>query len=418
MRFRQSLLCFLLFFGFSTLALALTNPETGQPKTFLGPFVQLSREDTLTQTLGFSALTELGLNNVRVGGTVGWLATDTQRLKLSLEYLWQRIAYNFFSGQTNQWVSQGALGGAYEGDLPRDWLWQPALTFSGFISHAPSKSLSNTVGQFLDDGVVTNYTNFRRIAGSNAAGVSPGVSIKPWMGGTIGLNLNYDSVRYDMLYGPNQDAKGFGGTVSWHQSLNYRTDFNILGSVRAPFNLISGDVGIVTPTTLGFWRFGIGSNYELGKNTLPDTYSLMFTASYLPNQPKEASRHAQSVADKFIDFLATPAVYLPQVLAVPDEQVSHCIAGPMLYTDIGDNIPGGFGFEGPVDVALNSYFTGNELTYTINYHGQPNNGSLVVVNGRLIGNNNYPGGEYSSITVVAHNACGSANSNTFIVRTL
>ena len=103
---------------------------------------------------------------------------------------------------------------------------------------------------------------------------------------------------------------------------------------------------------------------------------------------------------------------------MPDEQISHCVGGPTLFTDLGDNIPGGIGYEGPIDVDLNSYFSGNELTYTINYHGQPNNGSLIIANGHLIGNNNYPGGEYSSITVVAHNACGSVNSNTFIVRTL
>ena len=48
--------------------------------------------------------------------------------------------------------------------------------------------------------MVANFIDNRRIAGSNAAGISPGLSIMPWSGGRIGAAVNYDNVRYDMRH--------------------------------------------------------------------------------------------------------------------------------------------------------------------------------------------------------------------------
>lgn len=399
----------------SHFAHALTNPPGSSPKTFLGPILQLSRQDTFTENTGFAVLGEAGPKNFRASGTLGFISTPHQRFKLSAEYLWQNITYAFFSGDSSQWVSQGALGLAYEADVPNDHRFQTQFNVSGFLSHAPSKNLSTEMGTYLNDNVVTNFMDFRRIAGSNAGGVSPGVTVQPWEGGKLNLNLNYDSVRYDTVYVENQDAKGLGGTVSLNQALMHNFDLNALASVRAPFNQYEADLGWTTDTSLGEWRLGLGSTLVIGKNTLPSTYNLTLIANYLPNQPQPRSTRAKIAAWRFIDWLAKPAVYLPQVLAIPDERIANCGALPSIINIIGDNVPpsGDIGIEGPFSIPLNVIFAGENLTYTVNYNGQPNNGSVVVVNGVLIGNNNYPAGQYTNISVTARNECGAITSNLF-----
>lgn len=405
----------LTLFIMSSFSYALTNPPGSDPKTFLGPILQLSRQDTFTENTGFAVLGEAGPRNFRASGTLGFITTPHQRLKLSLEYLWQNITYAFFSGDSSQWVSQGALGLAYEADVPSDHRFQTQFNFSGFLSHAPSKTLSTETGTYLNNNVVTNFMDFRRIAGSNAGGVSPGLTTQPWEGGKLNLNVNYDNVRYDTTYTTNKDAKGLGGTVSLNQALVHNVDLNALASVRAPFNQYEADLGWTTPTKLGEWRIGLGSDVVIGKNTLPSTYTLTLSANYLPNQPEPHSTRAKIAAWRFIDWLSKPAVYLPQVLAVPDERVGNCASIPTLIDIIGDNIPPGssIGFQGPFSQNLAVNFSGDNLTYTINYNGQPNNGSVTIINGVLTGDNNYPGGQYTNISVTARNECGSVTSNLF-----
>lgn len=399
---------------------ALTTPPSGQPKTFLGPFLQLSRYDTFTENTGFSLLGEAGPRNFRVGGTFGWMSSPHQRFKLSGEYLWQNLTYSFFSGNTNQWVSQGALGFAYQTDIPEDLRFQSQFNLQAFLSHAPSKNLSNITGTYLYNDVVTNYTNFRRIAGSNAAGISSGVSTQPWQGGLLNLSANYDSVRYDTVNTINRDAKGIGGTISLNQAFVHNMDLNLLASLRAPFNEFQGDLGWTTDSQLGTWRLSIGSNYVIGKNTLPSSYTLQIGANYLPNQPSPRRTAEKLAAWHFLDWLAKPAVYLPEVLAVPDERVGNCLTPPLVINVIGDNLPGGgYGFSGSYSQDLSIIFSGEGvITYTMNYNGQPNNGSVIISGSTLIGNNNYPGGQYTNISVTASNGCGSTTSNLFNATTL
>jgi hypothetical protein len=409
------LLLALTLFTTCHIANALTTPPGSRPKSFLGPILQLSREDTLTENTGFNLLGEAGPKNFRAGGTFGWASTAHQRFKLSAEYLWQNITYAFFSGDTTQWMSQGALGLAYEADVPQDQRFQTQFNVSGFLSHAGSKNLSSQTGTYLYNNAVSNYIDLRRIAGSNAGGISPGVTVQPWEGGTLKLNANYDNVRYDTIYTQNQDAKGLGGTIALDQALIHNLDIHALASVRAPFNQYEGDLGWTTDTSLGEWRFGLGSTYIIGKNTLPSTYTVTLAANYLPNQPQPHSTRAKIAAWRLLDWLAKPAIYLPQVLAIADERVTNCDNPPVLFNIIGDNIPPGseVGFEGAFSQNLVDHFQGDNLIYSINYNGQPNNGSVIITNGELIGNNNYPSGRYTNISVTARNDCGSVTSNLF-----
>src|SRR5258708_1514164 len=99
----------LAFFGIFSIAFA-NIPNTDHPTTFLGPSLRAGYTSTLTNTLAYSLAGEAGIKNFRVSGTAGWKIIENQYLKMTAEYLRQDITYAFYSGNTDQWVQQGALG--------------------------------------------------------------------------------------------------------------------------------------------------------------------------------------------------------------------------------------------------------------------------------------------------------------------
>ena len=129
----------------STLLLFSTDlaalPNAGNPTTFLGTLVRVGVNDSLSDNTAFSVAGELGKNNIRVDGTVGWLFINDQRLKLSAEYLFQNITYSYFYGNTAQWVPQGTISADYQYELGRyDYLFNPQINVNAYYSHSPSKT--------------------------------------------------------------------------------------------------------------------------------------------------------------------------------------------------------------------------------------------------------------------------------------
>lgn len=111
--FRLALRLGILLLSINTAAYA-SIPNNDDPTTFLGPIVRAGYTSPLTNTTAYSVAGEAGIKNLRIGGTVGWQIMNNQRLKLSAEYLTQNITYPFFSGDTDQWVQQGAIGADYQ----------------------------------------------------------------------------------------------------------------------------------------------------------------------------------------------------------------------------------------------------------------------------------------------------------------
>ena len=414
-------------------AYATSVPNTDDPKTFLGPTARLGFTSTINDYTAYNLAGEAGNKNFRIGGTLGWALTNNQLLKVSAEYLWQRITYAFFSGNSDQWVQQGALGAAYQYTF-LDYIFLPQFDLSAYVSHAPSKTVDTVNGVFNNNGTPTTFIDTRRIAGSNGAGVSPGIAIMPWQGGRISAALNYDSVRYDNKYVQNEDAKGWGGTVGFNQAITDNIGLGLSAAVRQPFNNYAANLSWANiPYLSGAWAFGVFGDYTIGKNTLPDTWNVGLSADYfldrrcgqaVPVNLKGERNLKGEVAlqprnDGLLGWTADPAVYMPQVLAIVDERVTtSCTAGPVSVTS---------GFPNLIDLTTTqtinvaSHFSGNNLIFSSSVNGTIKGSispSTVVTT--------TPGGILTIIpafeaipqdffvTVTAANSCGIA-STTFEV---
>lgn len=407
-------------------------PNHDDPTTFLGPTLRGAYTAPWSDTTAYSVSGEVAPKNFRIGGTLAWRLAENQRFKVSAEYLWQDITYSFFSGNTDKWVNQGALGAAYLYDF-MGYSYNPQFGINAYVSHAPSKSLSTVTGTYINSlGNSVAFTDARRIAGSTAFGIIPGITIQPWEGGKAGLDLNYDNVDYDKNFPPNEDARGFGGTARLSQMLTDNVNLGLSAAVRQPFNNYQARLAWTNVPYYGRWTFGLNGAYTAGKNTLPNTWNAGVSADYFMDQTcntSAAQRKAATrfmdlkgeaplvpVADNFLDWTADPAVYMPQVLAIPDEDLTTgCPYGTPIFTG---TIPAQSTSGGLVTISLATapFFSGSNLTFSLTSSAAPvppNTLSIDATTGIVTASG--PATQIISVTVTATNPCGSATSNAFTI---
>ena len=393
------------------------------PTTFLGPTLKGRYTSTFNNYSAYSVLGEAGLKNLRAGGTLGWKLEQNQYIKVSAEYLLQDITYSFISGNSSQWMQQGAVGAGYLYEFI-GYSYDPHFNVDAYVSEAPNKSLGNVHAVVTTGGVKSNVVIRRRIAGSNGAGIMPGVSIAPWAGARAGLNLNYDNVRYNTNYTSNHDAKGFGGTFTFDQAVTQDVGFNLEAEVRQPFNNYAAGLSFANVPYFGNWVLGVDGEYTDGKNTLPNTWNIGLSGSYALDRrsPQSAPMYKDRVAykdvapvrDDLIPFTADPAVYMPQVLAIPDQSiVVSCPFGQPTFT-------GAIADQSSAPGTTQTYnsptqFVGADLTYTVTSVKTSGLSSTVSFNAST-GVVTVTGvRSTTNITITAVNPCGkSVSSNTFV----
>lgn len=422
----NKLLKLVLALGSTLLCFNAAYASNNSPTTFLGPTLKGGYTSTLNNYTAYSVLGEAGLKNFRLGGTLGWKLEQNQYVKVSAEYLWQDITYNFFSGNTDQWVQQGAIGAGYLYEFT-DVCYDPHFDLNAYLSHAPSKSLSAVKGVGVIGGVKSNFTDQRHIAGSNGAGITPAVSIAPWVGSRAGLGLNYDNVRYNKKYSPNEDAKGLGGTFTFNQVVVQDVNLGLEAAVRQPFNNYAAELSFANVPYFGKWVLGVDGEYTAGKNTLPNTWNIGLSANYYMDQRcccesapvyKDSVRFKDqpvAVRDDLVAYTSDPAVYMPQVLAIPEEQVTGCPFGQPTFTG---TITGQTSAPDTIQTYNSpTQFGGSNLTYSVAYTQTSGIGTktTVTLNSKTGVVTATGVRSTTNITITATNPCGkTVSSNTFV----
>ncbi len=124
----------------------------------------------------------------------------------------------------------------------------------------------------------------------------------------------------------------------------------------------------------------------------------------------------------FLNWTTEPAVYMPQVLTVADENVrpTCAIGGVSSFGIVARQFALGPGSV--VSVATAQLFAGNDLTYSVSFTPALSNGDTIVINpatGEVTGRVGtvFPPAHDTSytVTVTASNACGSASAAPFIM---
>lgn len=319
-------------------ALMVSATYAKQPTTFLGPTLQADFTSTLTDETAYSVFGEAGLKNLRFGGVFGIQVGCNSRVKFSAEYLRQRIRYDFnsnsFHSHNNsqlQWLGQGSFGAGYEYDIPCS-RFRPTLDLNGYISSATSKEVRTHSHTFVDPRteITNDITIQRRFAGSHTYNISPSVNFEPWCGGKVGLEANYDNVRYlnkfshrtHTRHDRNQfDPHGFGGTARINQYVAKNIEVGVSAAVRKPFNDYYAMVAWNRDTRIGMWALGVNGDYVSGKHRLPNTYNIGLSADLYLDRKCEPCCEAKAMTQNFLGWTSASPSRVPQVLAVTERKV-------------------------------------------------------------------------------------------------
>ena len=259
----------------------------------------------------------------RVGATWGHVLTSNQRIKLTAENLSQKMDFDFDSGNVSRWVYQNAIGGSYQYLLPHNLIKD--VNLSAYYSKANNQDLGSK--DFTTSGVL--FRNYRRIAGATDKSVSAGIDVSPIKSTLIGLQLNYDNIKYDMRYqkAPNQDDKGLGATISLHQLVNDRLQFSLLASDRKSYKDYQAEVDWLLNSApgsqlqLGLIGERIDANFGLPND---NRVGLQLSYSWGGDSASKPITFSDPVpnnnADGLKDWANAPAVHMAQVLAIKDQK--------------------------------------------------------------------------------------------------
>ena len=293
---------------------------------------------------------EVGRFNYRAGATLGFLLQEQNYLKFSSEYLVQKLGYHFPSGTTHRWTQMVDVSGAYKRTFTCQWF--PSAGFAGYWAVSPNKSLhSETIPN-------KNEIISRRIAGAHAGGGSFGATVKPFCKTALEILANYDHVEYRRKFHHERDVSGWGGTFDLNQTLLCDLTLQLRAEIRRPFNYFLGNLHW-KPSRCG-WLVSFFGSYTKGKAHLPNSTAAGVQISYAFGQKpvsetKRTSNPSISKPEKtdelfpscensttkncevcatnccptipscanacLIEWVSSPAVYLPEVLAIVDPKV-------------------------------------------------------------------------------------------------
>lgn len=262
---------------------------------------------------------------LRANGTYGYALNDKNRVKITGEYLTESLDFDFYSGNTRQWVNQGAIGAAYQYWLGGDKL--KSFQIGSYYSHAPSKQLSDNIVT-LNNGM--ELLDQRRIAGGNDLNGTAETAMSLWPHSLLTVGANYDQVHYDTEYDIHDDnnAQGLGGHIELQQLLTSTTQLNLQSSVSSIFSSYGAGLNWIWATKKRTtWTAGINSSYTNDYTTNRHFWVNGLNLSVVWGAPREEKSVAgysdpNIAAQDLTTWSAKPAVRMPDVLTITDERIT------------------------------------------------------------------------------------------------
>lgn len=263
---------------------------------------------------------------LRGNGTYAYALNDNNRVKLTAEYLREDLDFEFYTGDTRQWVQQGAVGAAYE-YLLGDGIFKN-INVGSHYSHAQSKDLSTQTVVYADGSTLTD---FRRIAGGNDLNGNVEAGMQLWKDGVVTAGPDYDRVRYDTQYEyqNGHNAQGFGGHVRLDQKLKGNVGLQLYTTVSQLFDTYGAGLNWSWSSKDNtVWSAGLASSYTQDFTTERNFWvnGLNVSIEWDVPQTKSVALNQNSgsgVVESLTQWVQTPAVRMPDVLAISDERITQ-----------------------------------------------------------------------------------------------
>ncbi len=357
-------------------------------------------------------LGEAGPRNFRGNLTYGRAITPCQRIKLSGEFLAQRLKYDFLSGVGHRWIPQAGVGGAYQYVIDHSFF--QSLDADVAYSHAFSRDLpEKTV--FIGGRA---FSLKRRVAGSDGIFSYLGLSLGLWRCGYLFLGANYDRVLYHRVLENKTHAQGFGGSAEFKQQFAKEVHLSLEAQLRQPFFFYQALLNWTRRFSCWEIDCGLYGNYTKGRHHLPNVAAAGIQIGFKFGGrnfdcccEREPVRCRGELYCDLSNWIVRPAIYSPVVLAISDQKTAPMSQAVCTSVTTSTPIPNMVFIDGgPYSVDVSGFFH-SDLPLTFSQTGLPPGSSIDPVTGvisgtKLADNTNH------TITVTATSECGSA-SETF-----
>ena len=376
-----------------------------EPTATTGPNVRLIfAPKQLTSQTGFALMGEVGEKMGRINATLGYQIGPSQRLKLSIDQLAQKLTYNFYNGNADAWVRQIAGGFGYK-YLLNDY-YVDSIDAGGWYSNSPNIKLSPLT---VPSGTTSRIFE-RRVSGSEAWHGYLGTTLLPWPCGSIGLAAVYDHVHYTKKTFQAKAVSGAGLAIDFNQRLFSCLDLGIKGDILQPYQHVGGVLNWTCRTGYGNVIVGLYGDYTQGRKGLPNdvSYGIQFNmafgnSNYLsPFYGRCCVRDKTRPRQDLFDWIADPAVLMPIVLAIADQ------CNPPAATALPDTTVG----LGPFAINVSSAFlSGRCFSVKYSAKGLPPGATINEDSGVISGTNIGLFSNSFNVTVTGSCICGAATSS-------
>ncbi len=312
-------------------------------RTDLYPILRLeSTSRFFDDEAAFLFVGELGQKLNRVNATFGFLTSCGHHFKFGGEILNQEIKYFFPSANDKGWVRQYAAGGVYQTtfgcgkffksfDIAGQYSDVSRYRIHDFYEDPKERDKDKHGEHHHHHSDVFNRT----IAGTRAYAFSVGLTVAPWYGALLTGAAVYDRVDYLLKFSKNRIVEGAGGTVNYEQRLFFDTNLVLKAELRAPYDYYEGKLQWGTTFYYGDVTLGLYGGWTKGKRGLPDTTvaGVEIDLDYaLTNYSRKSSvgvcgdspygfNATWGEDPYYMAWLAQPAVYIPQVLAISEQRL-------------------------------------------------------------------------------------------------
>lgn len=266
----------------------------------------------------FSFMGEFGGRTIRGSATYGSYINPCDRINFTGEILFQDLKYQFIGELKEKWMSQYAVGAKYQHLFLYDFLESVELAAS--FAHAFSRSVKDLP---VSPG---------RVSSSDTVFTAAGTTLNLWDCGYFSPTINWDYVKYYRHYLDKKVAVGFGASLEFIQYLPLDFSIDLEADFRRPFYYYSGVLNWHHDFSSCGFDIGGYVNYTNGKETLPNVLvaGIQLGLSFGPS-PSGCCNRKGEIRDSFTDsclatefcdlssWVARPAIYMPVVLALPDQ---------------------------------------------------------------------------------------------------
>ena len=289
-----------------------------------GLILQTHYANLLNDTNAIAIEGNIGAKQNRINVTLGQVFSQKNRIKLTLERLAQKQAFDFYSGSIDEWVSQYA-GGVELQHLISTTGFFNNISAGGYYARSDSKSLDPII---YDKGD-SEFINYRHIAGAISTGGHVSLGLKPWNTGMITLTSYYDSVRYNAIYSDvsAEDSNSLGYGVSLEQYISYSVKAYAEYSHRTLYNTVqtgfqffhnirhnSAAIGM----SLGYAHNDYNdTNDTVDGTNSENTYTIGLQYYFMPI--KNGYTMPEFNLKSLTAWTSEPAVYMNKVMAASDQ---------------------------------------------------------------------------------------------------